>query len=615
MNFFHAMPNFRMSLFLVALMITGLGLQTAFTQESEIFRSIGLELNVDPVPIISDAGAMVDVNNDGWPDLFPGQDILLSNGVVDGVLQSFTLNTNAKLGAECRFADFDNDGLIDAYATVQTEAKDLLFRNLGDAAFVNVADEMGISYSGSKFTLACGLADFDNDGWVDILVGSHIIAGEGSGIWLWKNINGKRFVNVADQMQANAASGWTGAAWADIDNDGDQDFFMAGHRSGDMLFRNDGDKFVNITEVTKTSAVGVVGSSRSGSWGDFNNDGRLDLYNCDDEKMNRLYRNDGDGVAWPDVAKELHVSNLDPTGWNYDKSATATWGDYDNDGDLDLAVISMGGKYNQGSENRLYRNDGSAGFVEVGQGTALADQGQTHYAGTFGDVDNDGDLDLYIGIGPSLISPSLGGSMDLLLENLIGNKNNWLEFRLTGVKSNRSAIGARIRCVSAAHPLQIREVQGGHGYNSMGPLTQHFGFGHDTVVDSVIIRWPSGVVDRLVQVAVNQILDIKEGSTTGVASRVAMPEVISLQGNYPNPFNLQTIIHFSLPKLQRVNLKVLDVLGREVRTLVENRLLSGAQQVRWDGRDNAFCPVSSGIYICQLSIDGAALTRQMTLLK
>jgi len=601
-------------LFLIMLMMVLFICPMVFSQETEIFRSIGLELNVDPTPVIADAAGMVDVNNDGWLDLFPGEDILLNNGVVHFTLQPFTLDTTV-LTAECRFADFDNDGWIDAYSTVQTYSRDFLFRNTGDGRFLDVAESMGISYTGSKFTLACGLADFNNDGWVDILVASHIITGEGSGIWLWKNEGGKKFVNVADHMQANVPSGYCGAAWADIDNDGDQDFFGAGHRSGDVLLRNDGDRFVNITEITQTSAVGVVGSSRSGSWGDFNNDGRLDLYNCDDEKFNRLYRNDGDNVPWPDVAKELHVSNLDPSGWNFDKSATATWGDYDNDGDLDLAVLSMGGLYTQGSENRLYRNDGAAGFTEVAHNTPLADQGQTHYAGTFGDVDNDGDLDLYIGVGPSMIAPSLGGSRDMLFENLIGGQNNWLEFRLTGVQSNRSAIGARIRCVSAAHPLQIREVHSGHGYNSMAPLTQHFGFGQDTVVDSVIIRWPSGTVDRYVGVPVNQILDIREGAGTGIAQKIVMPETIRLQGNYPNPFNAQTIIRFSLPELETVTVKVLDLLGRHVRTLVDNRKLSGEQQVRWDGRDDSHSPVATGVYLVQLTVAGSSRTHQMTLLK
>jgi len=187
-------------LFLIMLMMVLFICPMVFSQETEIFRSIGLELNVDPTPVIADAAGMVDVNNDGWLDLFPGEDILLNNGVVHFTLQPFTLDTTV-LTAECRFADFDNDGWIDAYSTVQTYSRDFLFRNTGDGRFLDVAESMGISYTGSKFTLACGLADFNNDGWVDILVASHIITGEGSGIWLWKNEGGKKFVNVADCPQ------------------------------------------------------------------------------------------------------------------------------------------------------------------------------------------------------------------------------------------------------------------------------------------------------------------------------------------------------------------------------------------------------------------------------
>ncbi len=586
----------------------------AFSQGTQMFRSVGLDLNVDPKAVNSDAVGLIDVNNDGWLDIFPGNHIQLSNGVVNGSLQPYTHLDTSKIGAECRFADFDNDGLIDAYSTWQTQAYDILWRNLGNGVFVDVTSKVGMTFPPDKFSLACGCADYNNDGWVDILVGNNMQAGPGAGIWLWKNEGGAHFVNVAKQMNVNVAGEWLGMVWADIDNDGDQDFFLAGAAGGDRIYRNDGDKFVSVTGVTKTAGLGL-GSSRSGSWGDYNNDGRLDLYVCDNEQDNRLHRNDGDSLAWPEVAKDLHVCNRDLTGKVKDRSATAVWGDIDNDGDLDLLVTSMYGLFNASSENRLYRNDGAAGFVEIGYGTEIPDQGQTHYAGAMGDVDNDGDLELYIETGPTQIPTPLGGGMDLLFENLVGNQNNWLELRLTGVKSNRSAIGARIRCVSANHPLQIREVQSGNGYNSMNPLTQHFGFGQDTVVDSLIIRWPSGVKDRFVNVPVNQILDVTEGSASGVASRVVMPQSSSLHGNYPNPFNSQTIIRFSLEKLETVSLQVLDVLGREVRTLVENRLLSGNQEVRWDGRDNAQCPVASGTYLCRLTVAGTVMTRQMTLLK
>lgn len=586
----------------------------AVAQDSEMFREIGWDHNVDPQQVVTDAGGLVDINNDGWIDIYPGSQFCLNNGAIDGVFQPFTHLEAPGVWGECRFADFNNDGFTDFYSTTQVYAHDFLFKNNGDSTFTDVTDSLGIIYSATKFTLPCAWADFDNDGWVDLLVGSNISSEAGSGIFLWKNEAGQRFVNVADQLHVNVPSSWHGLVCADIDNDGDQDFFITGGRNGDKLFRNDGTKFVDISAITKITGTGILGHSRSGTWGDYNNDGRLDLFVCDDEKKNRLYRNEGENV-WPEVAAELHVDNFDPLGWGLDASATAVWGDVDNDGDLDLLVCSQGGEYDVQSENRLYRNDGPAGFVEIGNSIeAFPDRGQTHYNAAMGDIDNDGDLDLYIVVGPSLISPALGGGMDLLFENLIGNNNNWLEFRLNGTQSNSSAIGARIRCV-AGDLSQIREVQGGNGYNSMSPFVQHFGFGQDTVVDSVIINWPSGAVDLLLDVPVNQILDITEGSTTGIENRIVMPQTMDLQGNYPNPFNSQTIIRFTLPNLSRVNMTVVDITGRHVRTLVDNRLLSGIQQVRWDGRDDFRRSVASGIYLCRLVVDETIMTHTMMFLK
>jgi hypothetical protein len=245
----------------------------------------------------------------------------------------------------------------------------------------------------------------------------------------------------------------------------------------------------------------------------------------------------------------------------------------------------------------------------------LTAQGQVHFSAAFGDVDNDGDLDLFVVVAQSKIATGPGGGgFDLLYENLLGNKDNWLEFRLKGVQSNRSAIGARIRCV-AGNLSQIREVNSGFGYHAMNPLEQHFGFGQRTVVDSVIIRWPSGKIDKLLRVPVNQILNITEGSTTSVGSEVVMPEKMELVGNYPNPFNSTTIIRFTLPKLQRVRLEVVDVTGRHVRTLVDDRLLSGVHEVRWNGRDDSDRPVGSGIYFCRLMVEGFVQTRVMALVK
>lgn len=204
--------------------------------------------------------------------------------------------------------------------------------------------------------------------------------------------------------------------------------------------------------------------------------------------------------------------------------------------------------------------------------------------------------------------------MDLLFENLKGSENNWLEFRLTGRQSNRSAIGARIRCV-AGDLSQIREVQGGSGHNSMSPFQQHFGFDRRTAIDSVIICWPSGVVDVLTDVPVNQIIDVTEGSPSGITTPYTMPDHMSIEGNYPNPFNARTVIRFTLPELSRTMLTIVNISGRRVRTLINDRMLSGVQEVRWDGRDDSGQPVASGVYLCRLMVDDRTVVHSMAHIK
>ena len=602
------------SLFIIVLVLAPVLSTACFAQDDLIFREIGYDLNVDPTAFIIDAGGLVDVNADGWIDIFIGQEVCLNNGTVNGVLQPFTYFDSSTLLGECRFADYNNDGFVDAYGCRQTEVIDHLFRNEGGAVFKDLFGSVGIEYEYGKFSLPAGWADFDNDGWVDVVVGMNQKTGWAIGLYLWKNQEGTFFVDVAEEMGIKVPNTWQGLVWADFDNDNDQDLFVAGGYNGDMLFRNDGTVFTNITDTTGVSGLEIEGHSRSGATGDFNNDGRLDLFVCDDEDVNRLYRNDGDGL-WQDVAPQLNLSDSKPGDASFDASSTAVWGDYDNDGDLDLFVSSMGGLTDQRSENHLYRNENATVFVEVSESTDINfNPGQTYYAAAFGDVDNDGDLDLYISAGPAEIAPGLGGNVDLLLENTMGNKNNWLEFRLQGVQSNRSAIGARIICYSDTL-TQIREVQGGTGYNSVSPLVQHFGFGQRAVVDSVIVRWPSGVNDRLFDVPVNQIINLAEGITARVETKLTMPIKMNLEQNYPNPFNPTTLIDYHLDSESDVILEIFDVNGKLVKKLVDNCQTPGQYSIMWDGRNSFNTLVASGIYIYRLHTGNKIQSKKMIFAK
>jgi hypothetical protein len=244
-----------------------------------------------------------------------------------------------------------------------------------------------------------------------------------------------------------------------------------------------------LTFVDVTS--GPLGDAQKGKgvdWGDYDNDGDLDLYFANQYTGNKLLRNDGGSFVDVTSGPLADVGN----------TKGVAWGDYDNDGDLDL-FLAKGDGATLGP-NRLLRNDGGGVFVDATSG-ALSDSGMFGGSG-LGDFDNDGDLDLYVG--------NFQGPNSLFL-NQKGSAMHWLHVNLVGVVSNKSAIGARVRAVSGSLS-QIREISGGSGYMSQNSLTAEFGLGSLTSVDSLIISWPSGTVQKLTNLPVDTLLAITESA-------------------------------------------------------------------------------------------------------
>jgi hypothetical protein len=268
-------------------------------------------------------------------------------------------------------------------------------------------------------------------------------------------------------------------------------------------------------------------------------------------------------------------------------------GDYDNDGDLDIFVVSRGS-----TSALLYRNEGNMKFLDVARQEGIVDS--TGYVAAWGDIDNDGDLDLFL--------TQAARTPNRLFLNQKGQENNWLIVRTVGVQSNRAGIGARVRCVSG-NLSQIREVDGGSGCFSQPMLPVHFGLGGRTTIDSLIIRWPSGTVDVYSHLKVNHYITVTEGKgiTVGVGNgEKEMPAAFELFQNYPNPFNPSTSITFRLSRFAFVSVKVYDVLGREVATLVNEWKEAGTYNIQFDIRPDpasaggSFDIFSSGVYFYRL---------------
>jgi hypothetical protein len=334
--------------------------------------------------------------------------------------------------------------------------------------------------------------DYDLDSDLDIFATSFDTPNN-----LFRNDGGFQFVDVAEEagLLRSDVENRT-AAWADFDGDGLMDVFIT--RSS-ALFKNLGDG----TFVDVTAAAGITASAdaQGGAWGDYDNDGDLDLYVTMGEQngpplQGILYRNNGDGT-FTDVTTASGAINIAG-------ALGVTWGDYDNDGYLDLYIVNT--EDGTSTPNRLFRNNGDGTFTDV---ATTAGVGAKPGAGrgsdaTFADYNNDGFLDLFVcNGGGSSVGP-------YLLYRNNGNSNGWLNVVLIGQQSNRSGIGAKIS-LRAGRRQQFTEYTGQH-YMSQNHIPVHFGLGRQPIVDSLSILWPSGIRQTLHHVAVNQTITVTESA-------------------------------------------------------------------------------------------------------
>ncbi len=475
----------------------------------------------------------------------------------------------------CVVDDFNGDGLLDVFlSTSDPSASALFFVNRGDGSFADHTESSGLSLQVGA--LNAKQADYDNDGRVDILLmrGGWELPRRPS---LLRNTEGGfKDVTVASGIAAPIAS--QGAAWGDYDNDGWVDLYIPGEydakrpdpRNRGKLYHNNRDG--TLTDVAAKAGVLNEGFAKGSDWGDYDNDGDLDLYVSNLGQPNRLFRNEGDGT-FTDVAPRLGVT--EPI-----HSFACWWWDYDNDGRLDLFVCPYSGRLAEivrshlgqpttGERPRLYHNEGDTGFRDVTLAAGL-DRVLIPMGSNFGDLDNDGYLDMYLGTGrppymylvPNVMFKNMGGTrfedvttstgtghlqkghgiafadwdrdgdVDIFLEsggatpgdkagNLLfqnpGHGHHWLNVKLVGVTTNRSALGARIT-------LQVREPDGTltprHRVVTSGssfggnPLATTIGLGTAREIASLTVTWPTSKTEQVfLDVPIDRAIEITEGVT------------------------------------------------------------------------------------------------------
>jgi len=319
-----------------------------------------------------------------------------------------------------------------------------------------------------------------------------------------------------------------------------------------------------------------------------------------------LYKNDGDGT----FTRIVNGPIVNDGGLGEGSG----WADYDNDGDMDLFVSN--GQESNPVVNFFYRNDGNGEFVRINPDNVFSDAHVT--AGIcWGDYDNDGDQDLFIA--------RFHGNPSMIFRNE-GNGNHWINITCTGTISNKSAIGTKVRIktnIGGEDVWQMREISGQIGYNGQNSLRAAFGLREAETVDSIVVEWPSGLIDVVTGMAADQFIEIEEGSgLTGVnVYALNSRKRFMLNQNYPNPFNPVTMIEYTIPHPVNVKLIVYDVLGRTVTDLVDNEKKEGFYRIEWNGRNTRNQPVSSGIYIYRLTVENVETgerfvhTKKMLLLK
>jgi enediyne biosynthesis protein E4 len=506
--------------------------------------------------------AAIDYDADGWVDYF------IVNGTTldgfpkgqhptshlyrnrrDGTFEDVSAQAGLSLsgwGQAACAGDYDNDGFEDLFVTFWGTSR--LFRNRGDGTFDETTDTAGLDTS-RRWGAGCAFLDYDRDGRLDLFAANYIdldlastpvpesglcrykgvpVACGPPGLPGGKNIlyhneGGGRFTDVSVASGITRANGTyaLGVSTFDFDDDGWVDLYVANDSNPSALYRNNHDGTFTDIGVRAGCAYSQDGKPQAGmgvAIGDYDRDGRMDIFKTNFAgDTSTLYANTGKGLCDDRTFASGIGRNTRWLGWG------VSFLDLDLDGWLDLFLVN-GHVYPEveqlkteaGYKQRkvVYRNLGNGRFEDVTErlGSPVTDP-KAGRGAVFADFDNDGDVDVLVN--------NVHDTPDLYRLD-VREPRSWLTVRLIGVKSNRSAIGARLR-VTAGGTTQADEVRGGGSYYAQNDLRRHFGLGSATQVERVEVRWPNGLEEAWTDVGINKLITLTEGAGQPLGATAERP--------------------------------------------------------------------------------------------
>lgn len=582
---------------------------------SQTFTDVTYETGLRDTGATARSVAVTDFNNDGWFDIFVTGNVFFPFfedkfyiNTRDGKFRNI-IDTVGIRKFDWEFwmehwgfwGDFDNDGYDDLYYKIDTVYKNVLGNKLVGIKYI--LDTLFNPLNGQAIAPYC--LDFNNDGKLDIVV---IYTGL-EDVFFLQNKGNFLFEKVDKSLWGLPIS--RTILWTDFNNDNKIDFYIIPRKSWDSVYAH---IYLNNGNWT-FSKLNLEFPWGASALFDYNNDGYIDIF----IRMTKsdwppvpgvpdfyLFKNNGDST-FTDVSKSLGIEprTFGKIGWG-----GVICGDFNNDGWMDLYQ-------SQNSTDTLdyfFINEEGKRFINIIPDSIIMTNG---YSSAIIDYDNDGDLDIYSLISGSSI-PTPGEKVrKFLWRNNSNNNNNWIQIKLEGRKSNRNGIGSIVHIYTTQpdnRKLIQKQIYGSYNFSDQDMPLIHFGLGQSTTIDSISIKWPSGIYQVIRNISVNQRITVVEDTLLTSIGNYLISNIggYDLYQNYPNPFNSKTVIKYRITKRDNVNMKLFDILGREVATLINEIKPSGEHEIDFNADKYG---LASGVYFYQLKSGNFISTKKFIYLR